>query len=264
MGSEALRLKKKLESDINELEVSLDHANKANAEAHKSIKRYQAQLREVEGGYEEEKRGRIEIAEKAGLADRKANALQGELEESRSLLDSADRDKKQTEMELSEARAAVNDMTAINSKAASEKRACESAVHSMHAEIDDMLQQAKNSEEKAKKAMVDAARLADELRAEQDHSSSQEKAKLEGRIREMEMELGGVQSKTSETYKSYQKSERRIKELNFQRDEDKKNSDRITELAQKLQQKIKVYKKQIEEAEEIAALNLAKYRKAQQ
>merc|ERR1711981_276920 len=146
-----------------------------------------------------------------------------------------------------------------------------------------MLQQAKNSEEKAKKAMVDAARLADELRAEQDHSSSQEKAKraletqivelenrlaeasemavkggrnamakLEGRIREMEMELGGVQSKTSETYKS------------FQKDEDKKNSDRITELAQKLQQKIKTYKKQIEEAEEIAALNLAKYRKAQQ
>jgi len=210
-------------------------------------------------------------------------------------LDSADRGKKQTEMELAEARAAVNDMTSINSKAASEKRACESAVHSMHAEIDDMLQQAKNSEEKAKKAMVDAARLADELRAEQDHSGSQEKAKralesqvvelenrlaeanemavkggrnamakMESRIREMEMELGSVQSRTSETYKSYQKSERRIKELNFQREEDKKNSDRITELAQKLQQKIKTYKKQIEEAEEIAALNLAKYRKAQQ
>merc|ERR1712126_642870 len=202
---------------------------------------------------------------------------------------------KQAEMELADSRSAVNDMTTINSKAASEKRSCESAAHSMHAEIDDVLQQAKNSEEKAKKAMVDAARLADELRAEQDHSSSQEKAKraletqvvelenrlaeanemavkggrnamakLEGRIREMEMELGGVQSKTSETYKPYHYSERRINELNFQRDEDKKNSDRITELAQKLQQKIKVYKKQIEEAEEIAALNLAKYRKAQQ
>merc|ERR1712055_1178110 len=235
--AEALRIKKKLESDINELEIALDHANKANSEAQKSIKRYQGQLRDVEGQFEEESRQRMEIAEKAGLADRKANALQGEMEESRALLDSADRGKKQTEMELAEARMAVNDMTAINSKAASEKRACESAVHSMHAEIDDMLQQAKNSEEKAKKAMVDAARLADELRAEQDHSSSQEKAKLEGRIREMEMELGGVQSKTSETYKSYQKSERRIKELNFQRDEDKKNSDRITELAQKLQQK---------------------------
>merc|ERR1711992_1804 len=89
-------------------------------------------------------------------------------------------------------------------------------------------------------------------------------AKLESRIRELEIELGTVQAKTSETFKSFQKSERHIKELQFQQDEDRKNQDRITELAQKLQQKIKVYKKQIEEAEEIAALNLAKYRKSQQ
>merc|ERR1712158_154401 len=102
--------------------------------------------------------------------------------------DSADRGKKQTDMELAEARASVNDMTAINSKAASDKRGAESAVHSMHAEIDDMLQQAKNSEEKSKKAMVDAARLADELRAEQDHAGTQEKGKraLETQIIELE------------------------------------------------------------------------------
>merc|ERR1711881_750047 len=78
--AEALRIKKKLESDINELEIALDHANKANSEAQKSIKRYQGQLRDVEGALEEECRQRMEIAEKAGLADRKANALQGELE----------------------------------------------------------------------------------------------------------------------------------------------------------------------------------------
>ena len=92
--AEALRIKKKLESDINELEIALDHANKANTEAHKSIKRYQAQLRDVEGLYEEESRQRREISEKAGLADRRANALQAELEESRAFLDSADRGKK--------------------------------------------------------------------------------------------------------------------------------------------------------------------------
>jgi len=189
----------------------------------------------------------------------------------------------------------VNDMTTINSKASGEKRHLESAVHTMHAEIDDLLAQAKNSEEKAKKAMVDAARLADELRGEQEHAASQEKAKrclesqigelegrlieandvatkggrnamakLESRVRELEIELGNVQSRTSETYKGYQKSERKIKELQFQQEEDHKNQDRMTELAQKLQMKIKTYKKQIEEAEEIAALNLAKYRKAQQ
>merc|ERR1719385_717326 len=185
--AEALRIKKKLESDINELEIALDHANKANAEALKSIKRYQNQLREVEGSWEEEHRQHVAITEKAGLAERKANALHGELEESRALLDSADRGKKQTEMELAEARSAVNDMTAINSKAMSEKRHLESACHTLHAEIDDCLHQAKNSEDKAKKAMVDAARLADELRAEQDHASNQEKAKrtLETQIMEL-------------------------------------------------------------------------------
>merc|ERR1712219_79630 len=193
------------------------------------------------------------------------------------------------EMELAEARGAVNDMTAINSKAMTEKRQLESACHTLHAEIDDCLHQAKNSEDKAKKAM------ADELRAEQDHATNQEKAKrtlesqiyelenrlaeanemaiiggraamakLESRIREMEIELGGVQSRTAESSKAYQKSERRIKELQFQQEEDKKNQDQMSELAQRLQQKIKTYKKQIEEAEEIAALNLAKFRKAQQ
>ena len=36
---------------------------------------------------------------------------------------------------------------------------------------------------------------------------------------------------------------------------------RMQELVDKLQNKVRCYKKQIEEAEEIAALNLAKYRK---
>merc|ERR1711971_387478 len=293
--SEGLRVKKKLEGDINELEIALDHSNKANTEALRSIKRYQGQLREAECAFEEASRVRQEISEKAGLAERRANALGGEMEEARALLDSADRGKKQAENELAESRMSVNDMTAINSKAGAEKRKIESAIHTMHAEIDDMLHSAKNSEEKAKKAMVDVARLADELRAEQEHSGQQEKAKrslesqiaeldqrlteandvaakggraamakLESRIRELEIELGGSQSKTSDTFKGFQKAERRIKELQFQLDEDHKNQDRMSELAGKLQQKIKTYKKQIEEAEEIAALNLAKYRKAQQ
>merc|ERR1712210_212716 len=199
---------------------------------------------------------------KATLADCRANALSGEMEEARSLLDSAERGKRQTEAELSESRAAVNEMTSINSRAASDKRAVESAVHTMHAEIDDMLQQAKNSEEKAKKAMVDAARLADELRAEQDHTNTQSKAKraLETQLSELEQKFADA----NENSKGYQKSERRSKELAFQIEEDKKNQDRMSDLANKLQAKIKTYKKQIEEAEEIAALNLAKFRKAQQ
>lgn len=293
--SEALRIKKKLESDINELEIALDHANKANSEGNKAVKRYQGNLRETIQKFEDEAHGRQEIMEQVGISERKANALSGEVEESRALLDSADRAKRQIDNELADARNAVNEMQVINSRAMHEKRNFESQIHTMQAEIDDMLSQAKNSEEKAKRAMVDAARLADELRSEQDHASSENRgkraletqlselenrlsdaevaamqggknamSKLEMKIRELEIELGSVQSRTQENYKAYQRAERRIKELQFQQDEDRKNQDRMSDLATKLQSKIKTYKQQIEEAEEIAALNLAKFRKAQQ
>merc|ERR1712026_46725 len=189
--AEGLRIKKKLEGEINEFEIALDHANKANNEALKSIKRYQGQLREAETQYEEACRSRQEMSERASLADRRANALAGEVEEARALLDSAERGKRQTESELSDARNAVNEMASINSRASGEKRSIEGAVHTLHAEIDDMLHQAKNSEEKAKKAMVDAARLADELRAEQDHPSTLTKTKrsLETQLSELENRL---------------------------------------------------------------------------
>merc|ERR1711976_188053 len=57
--------------------------------------------------------------------------------------------------------------------------------------------------------------------------------------RELEIELGSVQCRTSEAYKAFQKAERRVKELQFQQDEDHKNQDRMSELANKLQAKLK-------------------------
>ena len=293
--TEALRIKKNLENTINELEIALDHANKANAEGLKTVKRYQGQLRETIQAFESEARQRQRVAEQVGITERKAAALAGEMEESRALLDGAERSKRQLDSDLSDARHSNTEMQTINSKEMAAKRSLEGSLHTAQAEVDSLLLAAKNSEEKSKRAMVDAARLADELRAEQDHTNNELRAKkslesqmgemenrladaedaavrngkaamskLESRVRELEMELGSSQTQTSEYAKAFQRSERKVKELVFAQDEDKKNQDRMAELAGKLQQKIKTYKQQIEEAEEIAALNLAKFRKAQQ
>ena len=67
------RIKKKIESDINELEMALDHANKANAEAAKQIKRHAATLLDVDTACEEENRARLDIEDQVGMADRKGN-----------------------------------------------------------------------------------------------------------------------------------------------------------------------------------------------
>ncbi|XP_068914296.1 myosin heavy chain, muscle isoform X14 [Tenebrio molitor] len=293
--AEALRMKKKLEADINELEIALDHANKANAEAQKTIKRYQQQLKDTQTALEEEQRARDEAREQLGISERRANALQNELEESRTLLEQADRARRQAEQELGDAHEQLNDLSAQNSSLSAAKRKLETELQTLHSDLDELLNEAKNSEEKAKKAMVDAARLADELRAEQDHAQTQEKLrkaletqikdlqvrldeaeanalkggkkliqKLEQRVRELENELDSEQRRHADAQKNLRKSERRIKELSFQAEEDRKNHERMQDLVDKLQQKIKTYKRQIEEAEEIAALNLAKFRKAQQ
>merc|ERR1719204_403270 len=68
-------------------------------------------------------------------------------------------------------------------------------------------------------------------------------AKLGERAHAIEMELNRTIQHTDEVHKTITKGERRVKELLFQQEENKK---------------------QIEEAEEIAAINLAKFRKAQQ
>ena len=157
-----------------------------------------------------------------------------------------------------------------------------------------MASEAHLSDDKAKKAMVDAARLADELRVEQEVAQVYERDrkllevqvkdmqqrldeaetnalkggkkamnKMDTRIRELQSELDAESRRFADAAKNLRRSERRIKELAFAGDEDRKNHERMQGLIDSLQGKIKSYKKQIEEAEEIAALNLAKFRQAQ-
>merc|ERR1719249_352548 len=137
---EALRIKKKNEADINEMEIALDHANKAHSEGKKAMKRNHMQLGDVNAAMEQ-----------------------------------------------------VTDVSASNNSLGNAKRKLENDIHQMQADLDNMLASCKNSEEKAKKAMVDAGRLADELRAEQDHAAAQEKA-----ARTTEVSLAEMQNKAEQ------------------------------------------------------------------
>merc|ERR1712012_1403604 len=83
-------------------------------------------------------------------------------------------------------------------------------------------------------------------------------SRLEQKIKDLESQLDDEQRRLVDAQKSHRRTERRVKELTFSQDEDQKNHERMQELVDKLQNKVKSYKKQIEEAEEIAALNLAK------
>merc|ERR1712029_1025203 len=290
--AEALRMKKKLEGDVGGLGLALEHAIAGNAETQNTIKKYAEQVRDAQAKVDEESRLKSIAADAKVTADRKAAAMQNALEEGRALLETADRQRRSAEQELADTNETLADLGNVNQSITAAKRKLESKFNQLGADLDEMSNEARLSEDKAARAMVDAARLADELRCEQDVAMNLEKdkklleaqckdagaradeaevnalkggrkamIKMETRIRELESELDAESRRNGDICKNLRKSERSIKELTFAGDEDKKNHEGMQSLIDQLQGKVKSYKKQIEEAEEIAALNLAKYRK---
>merc|ERR1719163_952567 len=94
--------------------------------------------------------------------ERKSNTAQNALEEARTLLEQGDRARRMTEQELSDTNEQLSDLTCQNQAIAGAKRKLESEMQTLHGDLDEMASEAALSEDKAKKAMVDAARLADE------------------------------------------------------------------------------------------------------
>uniref|UniRef100_A0A8D0HPL8 Myosin heavy chain n=1 Tax=Sphenodon punctatus TaxID=8508 RepID=A0A8D0HPL8_SPHPU len=292
--NEAVRLKKKMEGDLNEMEIQLSHANRHASEATKTTRILQTQVKELQVQLDDSLHMNEDLKEQTAVTDRRNNLLQSELDELRALLDQTERGRKLAEQELLEATERVNLLHTQNTSLINQKKKLETDICQFQNEVEEAIQECRNAEEKAKKAITDAAMMAEELKKEQDTSAHLERMKknmeqtikdlqkrldeaeqialkggkkqiqkLESRVRELENELEAEVRHNSESLKGVRKYERRIKELSYQTEEDKKNLTRMQELIDKLQLKVKSYKHQAEEAEAQANQYLAKYKKQQ-
>ncbi|CAO2578109.1 Myh7b, partial [Lemmus lemmus] len=292
--NEALRLKKKMEGDLNDLELQLGHATRQAMEAQAATRLLQAQLKEEQAGRDEEQRIAAELREQGQALERRAALLAAELEELRTALEQGERSRRLAEQELLEATERLNLLHSQNTGLLNQKKKLEVDLAQLSGEVEEAVQERREAEEKAKKAITDAAMMAEELKKEQDTSAHLERMKktleqtvrelqarleeaeqaalrggkkqvqkLEAKVRELEAELDAEQKKHAEALKGVRKHERRVKELAYQTEEDRKNLARMQDLVDKLQSKVKSYKRQFEEAEQQASTNLAKYRKAQ-
>merc|ERR1712218_296327 len=214
--AEGLRMKKKLEGDVGELEIALEHSNANNLETQKAIKKYQIQIRDAAAKLEEEQRAKEHARDALVAAERKSNATQNALEEARTLLEQADRNRRATEAELSDVNEQLSDATVQNQSIAAAKRKLESEMQTLHADLDEMSSEARLCDDKASKAMIDAARLADELRAEQENAINLEKGRHFG-----DAQVKDIQSKLDEAEtnalkggkKAMNKLDSRVREL---------------------------------------------------
>ncbi|XP_064007213.1 myosin heavy chain, skeletal muscle, adult-like isoform X1 [Pogoniulus pusillus] len=292
--NEALRLKKKMEGDLNEMEIQLSHANRVAAEAQKNLRNTQAVLKDTQIHLDDALRTQEDLKEQVAMVERRANLLQAEIEELRAALEQTERSRKLAEQELLDATERVQLLHTQNTSLINTKKKLETDIAQIQGEMEDTIQEARNAEEKAKKAITDAAMMAEELKKEQDTSAHLERMKknldqtvkdlqhrldeaeqlalkggrkqiqkLEARVRELEGEVDAEQKRSAEAVKGVRKYERRVKELTYQSEEDRKNILRLQDLVDKLQMKVKSYKRQSEEAEELSNVNLSKFRKIQ-
>uniref|UniRef100_A0A8D3D3F4 Uncharacterized protein n=1 Tax=Scophthalmus maximus TaxID=52904 RepID=A0A8D3D3F4_SCOMX len=292
--NDALRIKKKMEGDLNEMEIQLSHANRQAAEAQKQLRNVQGQLKDAQLHLDEAIRGQEDMKEQVAMVERRNNLMLAEIEELRAALEQTERGRKVAEQELVDASERVGLLHSQNTSLINTKKKLEADFVQIQGEVEDSVQEARNAEEKAKKAITDAAMMAEELKKEQDTSSHLERMKknlevtvkdlqhrldeaenlamkggkkqlqkLEARVRELETEVEAEQRRGAEAVKGVRKYERRVKELTYQTEEDKKNVSRLQDLVDKLQLKVKAYKRQSEEAEEQANTHLSRYRKVQ-
>uniref|UniRef100_A0A672HPB8 Myosin, heavy chain b n=1 Tax=Salarias fasciatus TaxID=181472 RepID=A0A672HPB8_SALFA len=292
--NDALRVKKKMEGDLNEMEIQLSHANRQAAEAQKQLRNVQGQLKDAQLHLDDAVRGQEDMKEQVAMVERRNGLMLAEIEELRVALEQTERGRKVAEQELVDASERVGLLHSQNTSLINTKKKLESDLVQVQSEVDDAVQEARNAEEKAKKAITDAAMMAEELKKEQDTSAHLERMKknlevtvkdlqhrldeaenlamkggkkqlqkLESRVRELESEVEAEQRRGADAVKGVRKYERRVKELTYQTEEDKKNVNRLQDLVDKLQLKVKAYKRQAEEAEEQANTHMSKLRKVQ-
>ncbi|NWV74728.1 MYH1B protein, partial [Dasyornis broadbenti] len=222
-------------------------------------------------------RAQDDLKEQVAMVERRANLLQAEVEELRAALEQTERSRKVAEQELMDASERVQLLHSQNTSLINTKKKLETDISQIQSEMEDTIQEARNAEEKAKKAITDAAMMAEELKKEQDTSAHLERMKknldqtvkdlqhrleeaeqlalkggkkqiqkLEARVRELEGEVDAEQKRSAEAVKGVRKYERRVKELTYQVRQEVSCSDRL-----------------FSQQEELSNVNLSKFRKIQ-
>uniref|UniRef100_A0A2K6DSG7 Myosin heavy chain 13 n=1 Tax=Macaca nemestrina TaxID=9545 RepID=A0A2K6DSG7_MACNE len=292
--NDALRVKKKMEGDLNEMEIQLGHSNRQVAETQKHLRTVQGQLKDSQLHLDDALRSNEDLKEQLAIVERRNGLLLEELEEMKVALEQTERTRRLSEQELLDASDRVQLLHSQNMSLINTKKKLEADIAQCQAEVENSIQESRNAEEKAKKAITDAAMMAEELKKEQDTSAHLERMKknleqtvkdlqhrldeaeqlalkggkkqiqkLENRVRELENELDVEQKRGAEALKGAHKYERKVKEMTYQAEEDRKNILRLQDLVDKLQAKVKSYKRQVEEAEEQANTQLSRCRRVQ-
>eukprot|EP00073_Rattus_norvegicus_P038816 XP_008766144.1 PREDICTED: myosin-13 isoform X1 [Rattus norvegicus] len=295
--NDALRLKKKMEGDLNEMEIQLSHANRQVAETQKHLRTVQGQLKDSQLHLDDAQRSNEDLKEQLAIVERRNGLLQEELEEMKVALEQTERTRRLSEQELldssdrvqllhSQVRCLLNSGPPWDRQGSGSARCFLSPGNystTPHTPTSWSTGGGGGDGDGKMWCGTDIAefptppRLAVRTKPGKHYSLSRLLSqslhataavryiplRLQKSVRELESELDAEQKRGAEALKGAHKYERKVKEMTYQAEEDRKNILRLQDLVDKLQAKVKSYKRQAEEAEEQANTQLSRCRRVQ-
>ncbi|CAB3382989.1 Hypothetical predicted protein [Cloeon dipterum] len=294
LKTEVTRIKKKLQIQITELEMSLDVANKSNIELQKTIKKQSLQLTEIQAHYDEVHRQLQVTVDQYGVAQRKLQALTAELEEIRVNYESALRAKRAAEQQYEDATTRISELTTINVNLASTKSKLEQELAVIASDYDEVTKELRVADERYQRVQSELKHVVETLHDEQERVVKIESikkslevevknlsirleevetnalvggkraiSKLEARIRDIELELDEEKRRHAETIKILRKKERLVKDCALQNEEDSKTIALLQDAYDKVNTKVTLYKRQLQETEGMSQQSVTRVRRFQ-
>lgn len=294
LKSEVQRIKKKFQIQITELEMSLDVANKTNIDLQKTIKKQSLQLTEITAHYEELQRQLQTTMDQYNIAQRRVQALSGELEELRVNYEQSLRSKRAVEIQYEESQTRNSELNTINISLQNTRAKIEAELSSLASDYEEVTRELRLSDERYQKVQVELKHTVEILHEEQERIVKIEAikkslevevknlsvrleeveanavvgarraiSKLESRVRDMEAELDSEKRNHAETIKILRKKERTVKEIIIQCEEDQKNVLLLQEQLDKANSRLSQYKRQLSEQEGFSVQSVSRVRRVQ-
>merc|ERR1712038_1563982 len=287
-------IKKKMAITITELEMSLDASNKSNSQLQNTTKIQAQKIMELTAAYDDVNKKLGASVQQYDITIKRLTQIEAEFKSLTTTYNNTLKIVKDYEVKFGGLNKQVTELTAANQNLGQIKIKIEKDLAAVTRDYQDIAKELKLADDRANKAGADAGHFESLLREEQNKvvkidsakkalenevrslsvrieeietnsvaTSKRTIQKMEIRIQELEVMINEEKKSHASTMSELHMKTRSIKELVLQSEEDRKNIIILQESLDKLNEKIKMYKRQLEEQESISNSNIMRVKKFQ-
>merc|ERR1711962_741802 len=287
-------IKKKMAITITELEMSLDASNKSNGQLQNTTKIQAQKIMELTAAYDDVNKKLGASVQQYDITIKRLTQIEAEFKSLTTTYNNTLKVVKDYEVKFGGLNKQVTELTAANQNLGQIKIKIEKDLAAVTRDYQDIAKELKLADDRANKAGADAGHFESLLREEQNKvvkidsakkalenevrslsvrieeietnsvaTSKRTIQKMEIRIQELEVMINEEKKSHAATMSELHTKPRSIKELILQSEEDRKNIIILQESLDKLNEKIKMYKRQLEEQESISNSNIMRVKKFQ-